>query len=491
MAAWSRLSSLSSAAAIAVALAIPAGSFHAVSAQAVPEAAQPDVENGKFQFEGILTRPEFVRSLPGDNFYPTVKLDSGAKVIVVGSKNNWLKILPPAGSFSYVQKAFVQVHGDGKQGKATAQLIVRAGSSLQPVMWVTQAKLEKGEPVEIIGEEEQYFKIKPPLGAYLYVATDAVKPGQQVTVSPTGEVVPVAAAVASATPDAAPTTPSTPVEPAPVIPAPAVPTETEPSVLLPKTEQPATKPVTVTEAPPTIIEPVTPEQVPVEPVEPMPRPVNPLAAARPLPAAEAVTLLQELEKQFTAASQLPLADQPLGELTEGYTKVSESDGLAESLVRIAEARLQTLKVRSETRVQSAAIEAARTQTGGKLIAVQGEAAEIKDAIKKSELQAFVAAGTIRPSSLQVARTPIYRLTDPQTGRTLAYVWGTDTKITTGEGQFVGVRGEIKTDPRFNFKVITPSAVEILDPRGLHTAYAADISPPSMLPRNTATISPTE
>lgn len=498
----SRLSRFSRTAVIAAAvtLALPAP---VLFAQAAPEAApQPDVENGKYQFEGVLTRPEFVRSLPGDNFYPTTKLDTGAKVIVVGSKNNWLKILPPAGSFSYVQKAFVQVHGDGKQGKATSQLIVRAGSSLQPVMWVTQAKLEKGEPVEILGEEEQYFKIKPPVGAYLYVATDAVKPGQQVAVSPTGEVTPVAPAAAPATPAVAAAEPA----PAPAPQAPAkveqppvvaetVPGSVIPPLLLPKSEQPAapsTVPTLTANPEPKLIEPVSPEQVPTEPVEPETsavRPVNPLAAARPLSAAEAATKLKSLEQEFAAASQLPLADQPLADLTAGYTQVSNADGTSELTRRIVESRLQTLKIRTESREQMQSIETARTDTTGKLRAQQAEQDEIRAVIKQSQVGSYTAVGTLRPSSLQVSRTPIYRLTDPQTGRTLAYVWATNPRIATSEGQFLGVRGEVKTDPRFNFKVITPTSVEAIDPNGLYTAYAAEIAPPSLLPRSTATISP--
>ncbi|QOV91860.1 SH3 domain-containing protein [Humisphaera borealis] len=492
----SSISRLSRSVAFAAAvLVVPAfGPILSVSAQTSTEAVQPDVENGKFQFEGVLTRPEFVRSLPGDNFYPTTKLDAGAKVIVVGSKNNWLKILPPGGSFSYVQKAFVQVHGDGKQGKATSQLIVRAGSSLQPVMWVTQAKLEKGEPVEIIGEEEQYFKIKPPIGAYLYVATDAVKPGQQVVVTATGQVQPVApVAIAEATPAAAPE------KAAPeAVPAPAAPTPETPAVLIPKSEQavvppdasvpaaPATRPTLTADAEPKLIEPVPAEAVPTEPA---PRPVNPLAAARPLSPAEAIAKLQSLEQEFTAASQLPLTEQPLAELTAGYEQVAGADGTTEMTRRIAEARLQTLKVRSESREQLLTVQASRKDAGGKLQAQQAEQVEIRDRIRQSEVRSYTAVGTIRPSSLQVARTPIFRLTDPQTGRTLAYVWATDTKIAGGDGQFVGVRGEIKTDPRFNFKVITPSSVEIIDARGLYTAYAAEIAPPSLLPKSTATISP--
>ena len=61
----------------------------------------PQVENAKHAFDGVINANDvFIRSGPNDSFYPTMKLDKGAKVKVVGIKFNWLKIEPPAGSFS-------------------------------------------------------------------------------------------------------------------------------------------------------------------------------------------------------------------------------------------------------------------------------------------------------------------------------------------------------------------------------------------------------
>src|SRR5205809_1025574 len=81
---------------------------------AAPAAANPvgDIDNGKFQVEGKITsNAVYVRSGPSENDYPTMKLDSGASVTFVGAKFDWLKILPPEGSFCYVAKAFVEKRG--------------------------------------------------------------------------------------------------------------------------------------------------------------------------------------------------------------------------------------------------------------------------------------------------------------------------------------------------------------------------------------------
>src|ERR1700712_264376 len=68
-----------------------------------------DVENSKFQFAGVINaNAVFVHSGPSENDYPTMKLDHGAAVTVVGIRFDWLKVLPPEGSFCYVAKAYVE-----------------------------------------------------------------------------------------------------------------------------------------------------------------------------------------------------------------------------------------------------------------------------------------------------------------------------------------------------------------------------------------------
>ncbi|MDB5294020.1 MAG: hypothetical protein JWO31_3, partial [Phycisphaerales bacterium] len=197
---------------------------------------------------------------------------------------------------------------------------------------------------------------------------------------------------------------------------------------------------------------------------------------------DALQKLQGLEQDFAAASQKPLADQPLADLRAGYERVAATPNLTEMAKRIAESRLATLKFRADARDQLAADAAARAANMGKLTAQQAEHDEIRQNLKRAEMTLYAVVGVVRPSSLQVARTPIYRVTDPQDGRTLAYVWGTDPKVAAGEGRFVGVRGSVKTDPRFNFKVVTPTAVDPIDPANLNVAYAAETVPPSLQPK---------
>ena len=138
----------------------------------------PEIENAKHSFEGVVIDRTFVRSGPSDTFYPTQNIEKGATVIVVAKKGNWSKIQPPEGSFSYIQKAFVNKYGDGKNGKVTTPtLIVRAGNSVQPqLQWAVQTKLDVGQDVTIFGEENEYFKIRPPEVGLPVHQGDEVKP---------------------------------------------------------------------------------------------------------------------------------------------------------------------------------------------------------------------------------------------------------------------------------------------------------------------------
>ena len=150
----------------------------------------PEIENAKFQAVGsINSNAVYIRSGPSENDYPTMKLDRDQKVTAVGVRGDWLKIVPPEGSYCYVAKAYVEKRGDGTVGRVTNGLNVRVGSALNAMKTKVAAKLDNGDDVTILGEQDEYFKIAPPKDVYLYVnkqfvelvstakAGDAAKPG--------------------------------------------------------------------------------------------------------------------------------------------------------------------------------------------------------------------------------------------------------------------------------------------------------------------------
>ncbi len=139
---------------------------------ALPALAEPGTDVSAFPWEGELSGTNvYVRSGPGLNYYPATKLNTGDRVLVLGEKFGWYEIVPPPGSFSYIDKSMVERQGDSKLGKVVQNRVyVRAGSLLGGRKTSTQVVLSLGTKVESLGEAEGSYKIVPPRGASLYVS---------------------------------------------------------------------------------------------------------------------------------------------------------------------------------------------------------------------------------------------------------------------------------------------------------------------------------
>ena len=134
----------------------------------------------------------YVRSAPGD--YPCMKLSAPAAVRVVGAAYDWLKIAPPPGSYSLVAKQYVVVGAGGTAGTIKGTNVnIRAGSDIQPTRAdIVQTRLDTGDKVAILGEKKarvagkefDFYRIKPPAGAVLWIAAKYVKPASAVTQQP-------------------------------------------------------------------------------------------------------------------------------------------------------------------------------------------------------------------------------------------------------------------------------------------------------------------
>jgi len=123
----------------------------------------------------------YVRSGPGTNYYNCGKLRRGDKVEVVSVQFSWSRIVPPAGSFSWISTQYVGIDPNNPAvGIVTGDSVrVYAGSDyVRPIHSTTlQLKLNKGDKVKLLGEEkDNYYKITPPVGAYLWVSTEYTKP---------------------------------------------------------------------------------------------------------------------------------------------------------------------------------------------------------------------------------------------------------------------------------------------------------------------------
>jgi uncharacterized protein YgiM (DUF1202 family) len=416
--------------AVAVSSALPALPSYAQDASGTT--AAPVVENSKYNFSGTINANAVnVRSGPSDNFYATTKLDQGVKVTVVGIKFDWLKILPPEGSYSYIAKAYVM--------KTTVQM-----------------KLDKGAEVKIVGEKDEYWKIAPLPLTYMYVKKDFVTPGDPL---PTANVEAMAAEAAKASskvmetpqaieptkpvaPDALAASPTTAPTTAPAADAGAVPS-TQPLV-----ETPSTQPVKVS---------VTDE-------------------------------FDNLEAEFQAFSKDKIEEQPLADALTRYEALVANPELPASMKRIADVRVTTIKTRIEVRDQFLAVQETQKQMDERRTALRAEKQELEERIEKTKVKVYAAVGTLRTSSLQAGPKVLYRLTDPSSGRTLVYVRTDDAKYAAMIGQFVAIDGPVTDDSALNLKFITPTETTPIETSAVGKNVTAQIVPPSILESlGTATI----
>ncbi|HLL90479.1 MAG TPA: hypothetical protein VK324_14360 [Tepidisphaeraceae bacterium] len=433
-----------SALALAACAAVPAVGQDAPSVQA------PEVENAKYNFQGTINaNAVYVRSGPGDNYYPTVKLDQGANVTVVGIKFDWLKITPPEGSFSYVAKAYVSKTGDGTSGTVDKNdLNVRAGSTLNDMKTTVQAKLDQGTAVRILGEKDEYYKIASPAGTYLYVKKDFVTPGK-----------PLAVANAAATED--PGKPSV-VHETPII------TGT------PKVE-PAASGEQMAVAPTTAPADATADGATTQPADAV------AAAPATQPVLTPAARFDQLDGEFIAATSVPLAEQPLDELQKQYKDLVAEPALPESMKRVADIRLQTIAIRLEAKEQLLATLKQQQEAQQRQTAARAEKDELIERAKQNAVTVYAALGTVRTSALQGGGGGVlYRLTDPASGRTLVYLRTTDQKFASMIGQFVGVKGDIAEDSSMNLKYVVPTQTDVVDPTTIGANVTAQMIPPSIL-----------
>ena len=368
-------------------------------------------------------------------------------VTVVSIKGQWLKIVPPPGSFAYIPKSFVLMRGDGTVGRMKKDWIAHVGSSLNELATEPMATVHADEDVQIIGQHNEYFEIKPPADSYLWVNKQFVEPLPQ---------------VADATPKPTDDKTATPAET-------KTPDNTVVATTTPEVAKPATGASIVAAAVPPATQPGTDAGTDV-------------AAASPTtkPAYDAVAEYDRLETQYTEAANKPILEQPLPDLLAGYSKVLESEELPSSMRQIASIRVASLKMRNDAREQFLKVQTDEKKTAEKQQSLIAERGEIEHRIKQNNIDIYAAVGTLRTSSLQVGNAMLYRLTDPATGRTVAYIRTNDEKIGNYLGQFVGVRGPIISDAQLKSIIDSPTDIKAVDQTKVNVSIAAQLVPPSLI-----------
>ncbi len=169
----------------------------AATGGAVEGAAPEEIETPPFPYDAVITTDDvYIRSGPGTNFYHCGKFKKGDRVKVVARQFSWSRITPPAGSFSWISMQYVKIDAANPTvGTVTGDNVrVYAGSDFVKPLYSTtlQDKLSTGAKVKLLGEQlDDYYKIAPPPGAYLWVSTNFTKPAPPAAV-PTPAAAPAA-----------------------------------------------------------------------------------------------------------------------------------------------------------------------------------------------------------------------------------------------------------------------------------------------------------
>ncbi len=394
-------------------------------------------------FVGVVEQDNVeVRAGAGRAYYLVGTLRKGQKVQVDKIIFGWPQIVAPDGTYSFVSKAFIDAKGDGKSGIVnTDRTAVKAAAITgSNDSYRQQVYLMKGDTVEIVGEEFGVYKIRPPVGAFVYVAPGTVRRATAAEIEPT--------AVTPPTPPTPPGTGHTPPQPGQSI---------EDMIR-------QTPPTPPTPPEPTPGETTQPEPDPVEAVTPPTPPTPPTTTGTSTGAAKGFEIepvsdrVKQIDARMKGAIDLPLEQQPTDELLADYQAAQLDPQLPPLDREIVKFRIATLKR------NKALAEGLRQLTDAKAQAQAAKAAE-REPQEMTGPVTYAAVGQLLASSVYdgVTLPRMYRIVAPGGGRTIAYIQpGQVRNATATLGKIVGVAGPMRFDPALKANVIDAKRVDVLE-----------------------------
>jgi hypothetical protein len=146
----------------------------------------PAVAQRSFPYKAYVTGKDvYVRSGPGEQYYPTEKLQPGAEVEVYRhDAGGWCAIRPLPESYSWVSGRYLKPGKDGLAEVVADRVASRVGSQFSDVREVVQVRLERGEIVELKGTKQvgagqsavMWYKISPPSGEFRWIHGKYIDP---------------------------------------------------------------------------------------------------------------------------------------------------------------------------------------------------------------------------------------------------------------------------------------------------------------------------
>jgi hypothetical protein len=148
--------------------------------------AVPALAQQSFPYKAFVNANEvYVRSGPGQSYYPTDKLAIGQEVEVYRhDPGGWYAVRPVEGSFSWVSVRHLAPGENNLAMVVEENVAARVGSRFSEIRDVVQVRLHKNEVVELLGTKQEgptsgsqaWCKITPPAGEFRWVFGKYVDP---------------------------------------------------------------------------------------------------------------------------------------------------------------------------------------------------------------------------------------------------------------------------------------------------------------------------
>ena len=399
-------------------------------------------------FTGVTIEEVTLYSNASSNGYVVGNLPAGSIVNVLDIRLNYFRTAAPTGVFSYIRKDDIKLNSSGDRAQVTAKRAQVRVAHQKGIKYSkrTHVTLYQGSIVSIVKNDPHrrtngdYILIQAPQNAPIYI-----QPGKVRKATP-AEIAAGRAAI------------SQPVAPKKII----KPEIVKPKTVTPKkdteakTNKPASKTETLAKDTKTTTNKKTAKEAPKKDASAKDK----KSAKDKLP--KAVSLkMRALEDEFAAAQKLPILSRPHSKLIKDYAAATKDrkNKLGRVDTYIAKFRLRILKHElaraNMIRRINKSLAKVQNTTGVQQLLLN---------VEQAQKTRYNFTGILMPSSVYNGKKlpRYYRLVDPASNRTLAYVQPNAAFVPKRHlGIWVGITGKKQDVRGINAKVIFPNTIEVL------------------------------
>jgi hypothetical protein len=415
-----------------------------------------------------------VRSGPSaQSAYAFGKLRNGDVVRVLREEFGWARVEPQgtpfAGAYGLIPAdRRVTLSADGTTATVTDRTELRApnvdAGGAPDKSWKQIGTIEAGTTLAVggtvAGDRESVYKVSLPANAEAWVNMQFLRKANEAEAATAST--PATTTTTTTTSATAATTSAAASAPAPVAHDPSL-VETapgsQPAPVAAPADPNAPQSLSAPSIPPLLGQPAPNTQAETA-AKPEPEVGSPAPAPKPRFVSRRAAL-DDLEQQFRTVRAQPEAGAEFDALRAKYEELAAATESTGGVKGVANARVQQLRLLTETQQAMRTLERVKSEQDQN---TQGIAKLILDIQRRAD---YTAIGVLNASAVYDGeRLPeLYRLTDPMTGATIAYVEpNADIPMGPMIGTLVGVKGGKEYDPALRISVISPLAVELLTTR---------------------------